>query len=254
MKKYAVVFVVVVVVLGAALAYYGRSSRETSPTVSNRPAAGQQAGNQMPGSLTGKVIETMDAGGYTYVLVESGAEPVWAAGPETEVAAGDVVTLPPGMEMTNFESSALNRTFDKVLFVSQIVTAGGGGGPVMPPGHPQTTATSPEIANMDFSGIAVPENGKTVAELYEDRAGLAGKQVVVRGRVVKYTPGVMNKNWLHVRDGSGTEGKNDLTVTTDAEAKIGDMVVVKGLLSIDRDLGMGYRYEILVENAEVTVE
>lgn len=254
MKKYAVVFVAVVVVMGLALAFYGRSTRGPASTVATPQPTGAQAGHGVPGELSGKVLETMNAGGYTYVLVESGADKIWAAGPETEVSVGDAVTLPPGMEMKNFESTSLNRTFDSVLFVSAIGKSGGSAQPAMPMGHPPTGANQADIESMDFDGIEVPENGKTVAALYAEKTGLAGKQVIVRGRVVKYTPGVMNKNWLHLRDGSGGEGSNDLTVTTNAAVRMGDLVVVKGVLTLGRDFGMGYKYDILVEDAEVTVE
>jgi hypothetical protein len=254
MKKYAVVFIAVVVVLGLALAFYGRSTRGPASPVATPQPTGSQAGHGAPGEMSGKVLETMNAGGYTYVLVEAGADKIWAAGPETEVSVGDVVTLPPGMEMQNFESTSLNRTFDSVLFVSAIGKPGASAQPAMPMGHPPTGANKADIENIDLTGIEVPANGNTVAALYAEKTGLAGKQVVVRGRVVKYTPGVMNKNWLHVRDGSGAEGTNDLTVTTDAVVKVGDLVVVKGVLTIGRDFGMGYKYEVLVEDAEVTVE
>jgi hypothetical protein len=71
---------------------------------------------------------------------------------------------------------------------------------------------------------------------------------------VKYNGGIMGKNWLHIRDGSGQEGNNDLTVTTDAPAKVGDTVLVKGKVSTDRDFGGGYKYPVIVEDAKVTVE
>jgi hypothetical protein len=66
--------------------------------------------------------------------------------------------------------------------------------------------------------------------------------------------GIMGKNWLHVKDGSGTPGSDDLVVTTQIEAKIGDTVLVNGTLVTDKDFGSGYRYDVIVEDAEVTVE
>jgi hypothetical protein len=64
----------------------------------------------------------------------------------------------------------------------------------------------------------------------------------------------MGKNWLHLQDGSGSEGTNDLTVTTTATAEVGDLVLVNGKVSVDRDFGYGYTYEVLLEDAEITVE
>jgi hypothetical protein len=64
----------------------------------------------------------------------------------------------------------------------------------------------------------------------------------------------MGKNWVHLQDGSGSEGTNDLTVTTDAMVKVGDLVLVNGMVAIDRDFGHGYSYTVILEDAEVTVE
>jgi hypothetical protein len=105
----------------------------------------------------------------------------------------------------------------------------------------------------DVGQIKVPraEGGKTVAEIFADRAALKDKEIAVRGKVVKYTPEVMGKNWIHLRDGTGSaaDGTNDVTVTTKGEAKVGDVVLVKGVVRIDRDLGSGYAYKVLVEDA-----
>ena len=108
---------------------------------------------------------------------------------------------------------------------------------------------------VDLSGIAKADGGLTVADVFEGKDQLAGQPVVVRGRVVKSNPDIMGKNWLHVRDGSGAEGTNDLTVTTaGAVPNVGDTVVVKGVLALNKDFGMGYQYDVIVEDAEITVE
>jgi hypothetical protein len=87
-----------------------------------------------------------------------------------------------------------------------------------------------------------------LAEVFADKDQLAGQPVVFRGKVVKTNPNIMGKNWLHVRDGSGAEGTNDLTVTTaSGDAKMGDVVLVEGTAAADRDFGSGYRYEVLLE-------
>ena len=78
--------------------------------------------------------------------------------------------------------------------------------------------------------------------------------VILRGKVVKFNPEIMGKNWLHVQDGTGEKGMNDLTITSAARAKVGDTVLVKGKLVLDRDFGFGYKYALIIEDAEVTVE
>ena len=125
--------------------------------------------------------------------------------------------------------------------------------PMMPPGeaHPAPKAA----AEVDLTGIAKAEGGKTVAEVFAEKDALAGKPVTFRGKVVKTNPDIMGKNWLHVRDGSGEEGTNDLTITTAGTLpNVGDTVVVTGNVALNKDFGMGYAYDVLVEDAQLTVE
>jgi len=123
--------------------------------------------------------------------------------------------------------------------------------PQMPEGHP----SAKPAAEVDLAGIAQAEGGKTVAAVFAEKDALAGQKVTVRGKVVKVNAGILGTNWLHVRDGSGGEGTNDLTVTTAGTTpNVGDTVVVKGTVALNKDFGMGYQYDIIVEDAEVTVE
>jgi hypothetical protein len=206
----------------------------------------------------GTVLETMNSGGYTYVNIDTGKQKIWAAAPETAVKKGDRVTIPDGMMMRNHHSKTLNRTFDAVYFVSAISVPG-----MKPPEgkpasdgmdmiHGRNVAATPSDINL--SGIAKPEGGKTVNEIYLQRDELAGKEVLLRGKVVKFSRQIMGKNWMHIQDGTGDKGANDLTVTTEATAKTGDTVLVKGVLTTDKDFGLGYKYDVIVEDATVTVE
>ncbi|NDD27976.1 MAG: hypothetical protein EB084_06895 [Proteobacteria bacterium] len=97
-------------------------------------------------------------------------------------------------------------------------------------------------------------NGFTVAEVFEKGKALANKSVSVHARVVKVTPGVLGRNWMHLRDGSGsdTDKTNDLVVTTRDEANVGDAITVTGVVHTDKDVGAGYTYPVLVEDAKVT--
>lgn len=118
--------------------------------------------------------------------------------------------------------------------------------------HPVPTQGATDI---DLSGVEKAEGGQTVAEVFADRDQFQGKTVVIRGKVVKVNADIMGKNWLHVRDGSGEEGTNDLTVTTTGVLpEVGDTVVVTGAVGLNRDFGMNYQYPVIIEDAAVTVE
>jgi len=127
----------------------------------------------------------------------------------------------------------------------------------LPEGHPKISSSggvAAKPANVDFSKIVKPKGGKTVQEVYQEKDRLNGKPVTLRGKVVKYNEAIMGKNWLHLRDGTGKEPANDLTVTTQSKAKVGDTVLVEGLITLDKDLGAGYRYDVIIEDAKVKVE
>ena len=98
------------------------------------------------------------------------------------------------------------------------------------------------------------EGGYTVEAIYQKGKELAGKEVAVRGQVVKYSSGIMGKNWIHLQDATGTAPNNDLVVTTKGTAKVGEIVLVRGKLATDKDFGAGYKYAVIVEDATVTPE
>ena len=125
----------------------------------------------------------------------------------------------------------------------------------MPAEHPTPSAIAGTPTEIDLTGIARADGGKTVAEVYAEKDALAETTVAVRGKVVKVNAGIMDRNWLHVRDGSGEEGTNDLTVTTTDELPdIGETVLVSGKLALNKDFGMGYQYPVIIEDAAVTIE
>jgi hypothetical protein len=206
-------------------------------------AADKPAPAQMR-SISGKVLEVKDVESYTYLRLKTKDGETWAAVNKTPVRKGADVTIENAMVMNNFESKSLKKKFDKIVFGT---LGGAGGGPA---------AAHAGIAKpVDIGEIKVPKasgpNARTVAEIVTDRARLKGKSVVVRGKVVKYTGGVLGLNWVHLRDGSGSaaDKTNDVLVTTKDQATIGDVVVAKGVVHTDKDIGAGYTYKVLVEEA-----
>ncbi|MFQ5686003.1 MAG: DNA-binding protein [Candidatus Scalindua sp.] len=223
--------------------------------------AGSQAFSQEP--LVGKVAETMNSGGYTYILLQTKTKMSWVAIAETKVDVGQAVVLSPGMEMIDFHSKSLNRTFDSIIFSEGLITEGGA---VAGQGSAHGSAGAQEKTTLGSKGAkptskenikvekATGDNAYTVAELFEKRKELDNKDIVLRGEVVKVTPQIMQKNWLHIQDGSGDPqaGTNDIVVTTMDLPTVGDTVTVKGVLFSDKDFGSGYRYDAIVEFGQVS--
>lgn len=245
-------FVLVLIAIGS-LAASGACRKAAQPAVAV-PAPAAADGS----AFTGTVAETMNAGGYTYARLQApGKEDIWIAATEFATKPGDRLTTSLEMPMPKFESKTLNRTFDLVYFVSSVsrdgqVVAGvpaeaAAGGEIAPmTGH--AAAATPTVV---VEPLAPAPGGLSIAELWAKRKELAGKEVIVRGKVVKVNNGILGSNWIHLQDGSGSaeDRTNDITVTTGAELKVGDVVTMKGVLAIGKDIGAGYAYDAIIEGA-----
>ncbi len=224
------------------------------------PAAGAPAPGQ---GLTGKVLERIEAAPYCYLRLQTAQGEVWAAVPEAKIEKGTEVTIANPMLMNNFESKTLNKTFAAVYF-GTIAPAGGAPTAAAPttmpgvmPGAPAAPQAmgAPVVAKEVVSKVdkAAGSDAQTVADVWAKKASLKEKTVSIRGKVVKYNPGVMGKNWMHLQDGSGEAGKgnHDITVTSQDPVAKGDVVTIKGVVRLDKDFGAGYIYAVLVEDAKV---
>lgn len=253
----------------------------------NHPAAAKTAPPQQSGAgdTSGIVRETMNAGGYTYVLVDSGPDKTWIAIPETQVKTGQRVQYSAGMAMENFHSKTLDRTFASIVFSPGLI-----GTPEPADARSKTKEASPEsfaaavkaetgpanatgsqaapenemTASGGSTGAVVPytevkvekasgENSHTVAEIFAKAKDLNGSTVRLRAKVVKMNLNIMGRNWLHLQDGTGDPMSNshDLVVTT-AQTPANDQVItVEGKMVADKDFGAGYAYAAIIEDAKI---
>lgn len=207
-------------------------------------------------SIPGKVLKTMDSGGYTYMFLQvQGGKKIWVAVPKTRVAVGKKIAFVPGPEMKNFKSKTMNRTFDKIIFSLGLVgqkasvTGKKKEAAVVVPGSKSAMVAAEKIKVDKATG----PDAHTVAEVFALKNTLNGKKVVVKGKVVKVTEHIMKMNWVHIQDGTGSADKNDhdLVVTTKALPVVGNTITVSGTLLKDKDFGSGYKYEALIDNAEI---
>ncbi|MBK9797614.1 MAG: OB-fold nucleic acid binding domain-containing protein [Holophagaceae bacterium] len=245
-------------------ATFGCQSKKSDAVVAAPISGVTPAGAPAPSQgLSGKVLERIEAAPYCYLRLQTAQGEVWAAVPEAKIEKGTEVTIASPMLMNNFESKTLNKTFATVYFGT---LAPAGGAPAaaaapaaMPgamPGAPTPQAPgAPVVAKEVVSKVdkATGPDAQTVADLWAKKASLKEKSVSIRGKVVKYNPGVMGKNWMHLQDGSGEAGKgnHDITVTSQDAVTKGDVVTVKGVVRLDKDFGAGYSYALIVEEAKV---
>lgn len=202
-------------------------------------------------TVKGEVLETQDIEGYTYMRLKTAEGETWAAVPTAKVKKGAQVTLENVMVMQNFESRALKRKFDRILFAS--LAQGGAKAAAAESGHPKSAPAKPAAPVRKIAKATGP-NARTVAEVVSGGKALKDKPVTVRGQVVKVNSGIRGRNWLHIQDGSGDAGKgtNDLTVTTTQMAAVGDVVSASGTVRTDVVVGPGYEFPVLVEDAKLS--
>jgi len=215
-------------------------------------------------SVSGKVIERIDTDIYSYLRLDTAAGEQWAAVPKCESKKGEEVVVMNAMAMDGFESKTLHRKFEHIVFgtLQGASVPSAGAAQASPHGAPSSglhgMAPSVPTVAPDLGKIGVARatgsNAVTVAELFAKKSSLDGKSVRVHAKVVKVLSGIMGKNWVHVRDGSGSAEKSDhdLTVTTQDMTAVGKEVLVEGTAHADKDFGSGYKFSVIVEDAKVT--
>lgn len=195
------------------------------------------------------VKEVIQTSKYTYLKVAENGSEQWMAVPLTDARENETLYYASGFEMKNFESKELKRTFESILFVDRISK------------DPEAfnkkeaeeqaaDAKSPEQSELT-GPIALPAGAVRIADLYSRKKDLKGKMVMVRGKVTKANTGIMGTNWYHIEDGTSDGSRKDLTVTSDDFLNAGDTVTFEGQLVLDKDIGSGYFFELLLEKARV---
>jgi hypothetical protein len=194
------------------------------------------------------VNEVLQTSSYTYLRVQDGVKIHWLAVPKIEAEIGEIYYYQGGNEMKDFKSSQLDKTFDSVLFLGGIVNAD----PLA-----DDKSTSPSNSNKTHNSENSPEiviepieDGITIAELFSKKEEYAGKIVRIKGKVVRFSESIMNKNWIHLQDGTKFNGNFDLVATSDMEFKIDEIIIVEGKITLDKDFGFGYFYEVIMEDCK----
>jgi len=201
--------------------------------------------------VTGEVLEIMNVETYTYLRLKTRDGETWAAILKAPIKKGAKVTIEDAMTMHNFESKALKKTFPTIVFGA----LGGSAASAPQAGNDMAMPHSGLAKSVDSGDVHVAKakgaNALTVAEIMTKGAKLKDKPVQVRGKVVKYNSGIMGKNWIHLRDGSGSAANNtnDVLVTSTSAAKVGDILTARGIVHTDQDFGAGYAYKVLIEEA-----
>lgn len=239
-------FKVLILATTALLFFAGCSSDEN-----NNETTQQNVQNQ-PASDSHKVTieEILQANAYTYLRVtENGNEDWIAINKREDFEVGQTIYYKDAMQMNNFHSQDLNKDFESVWFVQTVSAQPITANPMMGSQSPHSNVKPEADESISIQPVA---GGITIAQLFDNRSDYEGEQVKIKGKVVKVNSGIMGRNWVHIQDGTGDENNYDLTVTTNDNAQVGQIVVVEGYVTLNKDFGSGYKYDIILENSKVS--
>lgn len=232
----------IIIILAILIGFSGCVRKNKVPTAQN-------AAN--PNMHEVKVEEVLQTSGYTYLKVSENGTENWIAVNRQEAAVGEVYYYDEALEMNNFASKELDRTFETIYFVQGISKepiVAAPAGMVNPHGD---TMGKVALAQKDGISVAPAKDGLSIAKLYQNRNDYAGKTIKMKGQVVKVNEEVMGKNWIHIQDGT-IDGENfDLTITTLDKAALDEVVTFEGTITLNKDFGYGYSYELIMEDAKL---
>lgn len=198
------------------------------------------------------VEEVLHTSKYTYLNVSEDGMMTWIAIPKKEVKKGGTYYYRGGLKKTNFKSVEYDRVFETLYLVSDVSEDPGmsgmaaGGSP-----HGNMSADAGDAPIEQNTKIEPVSGGITIAELLENRKKYEGKTVRIKGRCVKLNNMIMNRNWIHLQDGSLKDKSVDLTITTTENIALGSIVAVEGVITLNKDFGAGYKYDIIMEEAKL---
>jgi hypothetical protein len=202
------------------------------------------------------VKEVLQTSGYTYLRVKEGDKEDWLAAVKIPASVGQTYAYEDAAPMTNFTSRELKRTFKEVLLVAKLKLSNEQENKI----NQQSTSKDTDFSDRQKrypNKEKKAENSETqpgeisIAKLFENKDSYDGKVIRVKGEVTKYSSDILNKNWIHIKDGTAFSGKSELTVTTNQEAKVGDVITVEGKISLNKDLGSGYFFDVILEEAKL---
>jgi len=193
-----------------------------------------------------KALESVTKGSYTYVKLQEGNKEFWAAISAQPIEIGSTYYYKDALEMTNFESKSLNKVFASIWFINDFYAQ-----------EPIKTETASnhqgdhQNRRQQNTNVESINGIQTLADIFKNKEKLQNKLIRVKGKVVKINPNIMNRNWIHIQDGTSYQGFSDLAITSteDVDFNLGDNITFQGILILNKDFGSGYRYDFLLENA-----
>lgn len=201
------------------------------------------------------VDEVLQASRYVYLNVTEKGKQFWIATGKQDVKVGQRFFYRDGLLKTNFESKEHQRRFDTIYLVTNLVAENHGNntGTLTADFSETNTAQKATSVKKDIpthtEEIIQDKGSITISELVANSSAYEGKTVQLTGKCVKINPNIMKRNWIHLQDGSKND--YDLVITSSTFVPEGKTVTIKAEVSLNRDFGAGYRYDLILENGIV---
>lgn len=198
-----------------------------------------------------KVIinEVLPSAKYVYLNVTEGDEQFWVATRKVDVKVGETYYYKNGLLKTNFESKEYNRVFEKMYLISNLVESNhGNSSGAINSSKPETKQKEPVKAKIEAQTTQIIQHKGSIkiAELVKDPKKYEGKTVQLSGICTKINAGIMERNWIHLKDGSKDD--YDLVITSNTFVPEGSSITIKALVTLNKDFGAGYTYDLILEN------
>ncbi|MEL0455890.1 hypothetical protein WJN01_06600 [Flavobacteriaceae bacterium SZ-1-7] len=197
------------------------------------------------------VKEVLPTSKYVYLNVtENGGEPYWIASRSMKVNVGETYYYKGGLLKTNFESKEYDRVFDRVYLISSLISASEHGKEGASPSDESYTPVPSNMPKVDIEmhteKVVHHQGSMKISELVNNPKKFEGQTVQLDGVCTKINAGIMNRNWIHIKD--GTMDDYDLVVTSDAYVPEGALFTIKAQVVLNKDFGAGYKYDLILEN------
>lgn len=206
--------------------------------------------------MSGVIQEAIQTSDYTYCLVKDGSSEHWIAFSKAPMEVGQTIYFNQGLEMIDFNSKALDRVFPSVFFIQEVSTdpnaTSSKGNSMMQLTQQSQKPQKPQIVKSDIV-VEKADGGISIAELFANKEKYEGKRIIVRGKVTKYNDNIMDRNWIHIQDGTDSNGDFDLTITLMETVNVGAVATFEGTITLNKDFGAGYKYDLIMEEAVVVI-
>lgn len=193
-----------------------------------------------------KVQEVIEGNTYSYLKGTSNNKEIWVAIRKQPIKVGNTYYYAQGLEMKDFHSKELDRTFPSIYFLNSI-----SGEPIAKNPHVSNSMNmKPNPVKVEVD-LRLDKDFTSIKSIYKSKDKLSNSIIKVKGKVTKFNKNILNRNWIHIQDGSEFNGQFDLTITTNQAVSIGEVVEFQGTLVTDKDFGAGYKYDVILEGAKI---